>query len=134
MNPANLVTVYMRRAVEHKDDYEVQHWVSVNAVLAVCPDQSLATMTRIDEVMHDHLARHGRAWLANRDLAALVPGQFAEVLFRADVPDRYLPDGASQTERAIAAIQYLGKRRQEMLVVALREVVPELMDGFGADG
>ena len=68
MNPANRVTVYMRRAVEHKDDYEVQHWVSVNAVLAVCPDQSLATMTRIDEVMHDHLARYGRAWLANRDL------------------------------------------------------------------
>lgn len=46
-------------------------------------------------------------------LEQLLPGQFAEVVFRAGMPTAYLPCGtASQAERAIAVIYYMEQKDQ----------------------
>jgi hypothetical protein len=86
MNREKRVRHYLRKAVEHNDDYAVRHWFFVNAVLAACPDQSLGTLTRIDEVMDDHLAcgrLHEPSPAAEEDVAR-GPGRRVRPLLVAD--------------------------------------------------
>jgi hypothetical protein len=49
-------------------------------------------------------------------------------LFRSAVPKKYFPGGVSQTERAIAAIRYVGDDGRRKLITAVRLVAPALMD------
>ena len=58
-------------------------------------------------------------------LSQLLPSQFEEVLFRANIPAAYLPGiSAPQTARAIEAIRYLENQDQlEQLARILQEVV-----------
>lgn len=71
-------------------------------------------------------ARMSRTELLTR-LSQLLPSQFEEVLFRANIPTAHLPGiGAPQTTRAIEAIRYLENQNQlEQLVRVLHEVAAD---------
>jgi hypothetical protein len=72
------------------------------------------------------LRNGGRALLNGIQSPVAGPGSCAEALFRADVPERYLPVSAIQTEQAIAAFRYVGGVPLNVLIDGLREVAPRI--------